>query len=194
MIKHYCVLDFETGGLNHSVNGISEIGFVILDKDFNEIDSYQSHILPYAGLTYSPEALSVSNMTLERLMSIGKDIKVVAKEVYDKLKPYNKNMTLVCHNLAFDNSFIYHFESYGGKSIDSSFMPVKLCTMILSEILTKNHSLKLSSMCEYFGIEFEGHHNSLPDCRATGVLLKKLTTQVKADNKPSTTEVLKFKL
>ena len=59
----YCVLDFETGGLNEKVNGLASVGVIRLDENLQEVD--RDYFLMYEeDKTYDQGALDVNQLTI----------------------------------------------------------------------------------------------------------------------------------
>jgi len=180
MERTYAVVDFETGGFKPEENAITEIGLVVYDKNFNEIDSYQSYITPYDdNLTYSQEALDITDLSMEKIIDEGKTIKEVASDLELLLKKYKRPL-FVAHNAQFDYQWLPHFKQYGKKELKNKFDQNTMCTLVLSRLAFPNKNKHtLGAMCEEFEIELDNAHSALFDVRATGELLAKLVTKMR---------------
>lgn len=111
--KNYIVFDFETGGLDASVNAITELAFIVLDGEtLNEIERYSSFVLPY-NKRYDDQALQFTGISMEMLKN-GQPLKKVLEDFKNCCE---KNKTpkagikgfplLVGHNVEFDIDFLF---------------------------------------------------------------------------------------
>lgn len=182
MERTYTVVDFETGGFYPEENTLTEIGLVVYDENFNELDSYQSYIVPYDdNLICNQEVLDITGLTLEKIIDEGKTIKEVASDLDLLLKKYKRTL-FVAHNAQFDWQWLPHFKQYGKKDLVKKFDQNTLCTLVLSRLAFPSKTKHtLGAMCEEFEIELDNAHSALFDVRATGELLEKLVTKMRGD-------------
>ncbi|NCU26219.1 3'-5' exonuclease, partial [Candidatus Nomurabacteria bacterium] len=130
----YCILDCETGGFSADKHALTEIGFVIINKDLEEVERHSFLIKPYdPKLEYSPQALKVTGLSMDILNSKGLDARAVAESVQEifsrNSKGVKEKLVLVGHNFQFDywfmDAFFKRFDLQIGKYTDETF----LCTM-----------------------------------------------------------------
>ena len=180
--------DCETTGLNAIKNGIIQIAGII-EINNEEVKSFNMKIKPFVYDTVEPEALAVSGTTLEDIKGF-EDPKIAYDNIvtiFDKyVDKYDRNdKFLVCgYNVRFDIDFLKEFFVKNGDDYLFSYfgqvrdpLPVIQYLSSMGKINTINN--KLSTMCEYFGIDIKGAHDAMVDIRATKSLAEKIDSLLK---------------
>lgn len=96
--------DTETTGTNHMVDVITELAYIVTEKNTNLIER-DNYIQIDDNQEYSPEAEKITGITREFLKTNGLPKEQVVKEFYDYLFEKKKTL-LIAHNMAFDSSFV----------------------------------------------------------------------------------------
>lgn len=176
------VFDFETGGLKASKNPITQVGMIMLNEKFKEIQRFESLVRPYGDLEISPKALEISRLSLNRLNSAPPQ-----DEVFNMIKLFfkkerGKKPLLAGHNVAFDISFLKELFRFNKDSlhkyVDSEGDYVSsICTQRLSKLYwpDKGVNHKLGACCKRAGIKLVDAHGAIEDAEATTKLLHFLT-------------------
>lgn len=162
------VFDLETSGLDKNRDYIIEVGAVkitngkICDRFSTLVNSPQMEAL-------SAEVEQLTGITFEQLKC--------APLIEDALKSFYefaKGSILVAHNLLFDLAFLCNWGDRCGISFDE-FEKDAMDTISLAEVILgdKIKSFKLSSIAQYFDIEFT-HHRALDDAETTAKILLEL--------------------
>lgn len=162
--KNFVVVDTETTGLNSAYNEIIELSAVkFINNQPTEI--FTTLIKPNKPIPI--EATRINNITnemVEKSPSIN--------QIIESFDEFICGFDIVAHNLDFDIKFIH---KAGSKMIDSKRR--YFCTLKQSKkILNKDniYSYKLSSLCDYFGINFKNQHRAYADAYCTGLLFNLL--------------------
>lgn len=174
-LKKYIVFDLETTGLDPRKNEIIEIGAVKVE-DGNVIDTFSSFVKPKKGV--KDAAREVNGITDEMLADAPS-----INRILPEFKKFIGSCTLIAHNAEFDCKFLYiacaRFRmKFTNRYIDTLEMAKKAYPNM------KDH--KLSTLCNYFGIENETAHRALSDSQATQKVFSKL-----ADITPPVTHAVK---
>lgn len=172
-LEMYLAFDTETSGI-HSDAQVLTAYFIILDSNFNEIDSLDLKI-KYPVYSIQLKAFQVNNIDLikhEQEALISLDAKIKLKNFLLKHKK-NKYIPLG-HNVKFDLDKMKSFGIYD--HVSSTF---NLDTMQIAQFLKSsnklpfNQSLSLKNLTEYYGIKPSGElHNAECDIRLTIDLFK----------------------
>ena len=162
----YCVLDFETGGLNEKVNGLASVGVIRLDENPQEVD--RAYFLMYEeDKTYEQGALDVNQLTLEQLQREG----VRPEQFIPRLHELVDGLIMVNHNSKFDMAWL----NARGWSIQET-----IDTMVLSLELYPHQKAKQTIAAQREGIVVTNAHNALADVEVCAELLRKYALK-KAD-------------
>lgn len=222
------VYDFETGGLDHLNCGATQISMHAVRLDtFEVIGKYNSYIQPYNKradigkpkrktlknkyddeeegelMTYDPEALKITRITMDMLHSLGKPLDVVCREMIDFIRENTFNVVasnkpiLVGHNPLFDKKFLQQIMLYtdlwsefskvvrGDKDFWGNFQPAQLDTIILSQLAFDDDksisTWKLGSMTERLNIELDDAHDADADVTATREIVRTLTAKMRSN-------------
>jgi DNA polymerase III alpha subunit (gram-positive type) len=198
MAKHkatpYIVSDFETGGLDMSKCGLTELAMQAFEGDsLKLIGSYESLIKPHKVLNngkwidgeYTDGAQKVTGLTVERLMDEGKDIDIVVKEVTAFLKDCNVHNSktgwkpvMVAHNAQFEVKCFQNLAAgrfklsdyfHGQEDFFGNFAPHYIDTLDLAKLLwaqnERQTAYKLSDVLERAGIPLVDAHRAMNDVK-----------------------------
>lgn len=153
-LDSYIVFDLETTGTNYNKNEIIEIAAIKCVGqtiyEFNELVSIQS-ILPL-------NIVFLTGITNEMLYD-AKPIETVLPEFLD----FIGNCKLVGHNI---KAFDIHFINKACRDLNLSTIKNEIIdTLTLSRnILPNLENHKLSTICDYYGIDSSNAHRALSDC------------------------------
>ena len=175
-LEMYLAFDTETSGI-HSDAQVLTAYFIILDSNFNEIDSLDLKI-KYPVYSIQLKAFEINKIDLikhDKESIISLDAKIKLKNFLLKHNNSQKNKYVpLGHNVKFDLDKMKSFGIYD--HVSSLF---NLDTMQISQFLKSsnklpsNQSLSLKNLTEYFCIKPKGElHNAECDIRLTIDLLK----------------------
>lgn len=153
------VFDFETTGLNSKEHEIIQVGAI---KYRNEkiIDSYESLIKPSSPI--SPKITKLTGITNEMVVDAP-----LPKDLLTDLHNFIRGETLVAHNAPFDMRFLLE-KSKQHQITHEKFKVIDTLRLSREYIhSTSNH--KLATLKKYLKVDALSH-NSIEDCRVTGVL------------------------
>jgi DNA polymerase III alpha subunit (gram-positive type) len=175
---NFLTFDLETGGLKSEENPVLEVAFFAMDKDLNEIDSYNSLIKPYGKLKITDGALKANGLNLETLEEKGKECKEVAEDLVQFFIKHKKRKTLpiLCgHNIEhFDIPFLDQFMNFCGKDIsklvNNDFIIDTLWWSRIRWVESINY--KLVTCCDNAGIELINAHRAVADTKANQELVR----------------------
>lgn len=168
-VRHFAVIDLETGGLSGESDPIYQVAAVCGDLHPNEtrltnistwssmirlrrpwdaISAQHIHGISRRQLLFAPSSLQVLNNLFDR---------IGAREI-------------VAHNLAFDWKFLTT-----AAQMNDLQLPIgpHLCTLRLSRRLDpdRQRSHRLSDVCKRYGIDIGRSHDALHDAVATSEIL-----------------------
>ena len=156
MMREYIVLDLEMTGLSAKTDQIIEIGAIKV-CDGKMTDSYAC--LVNARCSVPQRVVELTGITDEMIQS-----GVERDEAIGGLLDFLEGYVLVGQNLNFDYGFlkqwaVNHKRPLEAKACDT----LKIARMLLPV----EQSKKLSSLCEYFGIQRQREHRALDDAMET---------------------------
>lgn len=136
-ISHCVGLDFETGGKDCKVHGITEVGLVSFRIDnFEKISSFQAYVKPYnkvdivkrvrkksdkpvdSLMVYTDEALEYTGLSIELLKEKGLELDNVVESLIAEFEKANLDGSrvskpiLVGHNIQFDIGFLHQIFAF----------------------------------------------------------------------------------
>ncbi len=165
----FVVFDIETTGLSAVNDEIIEIGACKV-KDGEIVDRFSSFVNP--GVLISEEITNLTGITNE-MVKDASPISAVLKDFID----FCQDAPLVAHNASFDVSFI---KQAAGR-LNISYRPVSIDTLGLARALLPELSKhKLNLVCDYLGVELNGHHRAVNDAEATAQVFIKFIQKLKA--------------
>jgi DNA polymerase-3 subunit epsilon len=157
------VIDFETTGMSPETGGrATEIGVVVL-RDSEVVDRYQS--LMNAGVWVPPFIEALTGISNEMVRTAPPAARVMAQAA-----DFVGDLPLVAHNAAFDRRFWDAELGRLGRSRRQAFA----CTLLLSRrIHPEAPSHRLASLVEFHGLPVAGrHHRALADAEMAASLLR----------------------
>ena len=156
MINEYIVLDLEMTGLSAKTDQIIEIGAIKI-CDGKRIDSYACMVNAHCSV---PERVVELTGITDEMVREG----VEKDEAISGLLDFLEGYVLVGQNLNFDYGFLKQWAVNQKRPLEA-----KACDTlkIARELLPVDQSKKLSSLCEYFGIERQREHRALDDAVET---------------------------
>lgn len=169
-------LDFETGGLDATRNPIIQAAWIV-ERNREVIAERVFDVVPSQNDELNLGALAINGFTLERLKAGVTLDRVMTAMKIDCLPMMG---AWICgHNVQFDINFLHE----AGRRINTNIGMFLDTRKVLDtrSILSFYRSLglvdvrdcKLSTACEYFGIEIQAH-DALSDIRATRELFHHL--------------------
>lgn len=173
MFTDYCVLDFETSGLNPQIDYALEAAMIrVRNNQITATDAF--FIRPHKGFIVSSQTTRLTGITQENI-----DGGITPDDAYFRIREFIGQDCIVCHNTPFDMGFLMSLARRAGDPIR---VPT-LCTLSLSRKafpLLANH--KLASLAKEFGLS-SPIHRAEADCHTTHELLQLIGTQL--DKRPS---------
>jgi DNA polymerase-3 subunit epsilon len=169
------VLDIETTGFSPLKDRVIEVGAVILDRNGDIIERYQSLCLPHGDIVIPKEASRVNGITIEILKG-----QLPTAIVMEQLFTFIGNRTIVAHNAAFDSKFLVTEMKRIGKVVWNPF----ICTLKLSRrLIATTTSHKLVDLKNFIGFRRPGNekhcdHRAFDDVLVTVHLFKFLMNRL----------------
>jgi DNA polymerase III subunit epsilon len=165
---NYVVIDFETTGLDYTVEQITEVALIKYDESFNEIGSLNTIVKLEEGRVLSDFIRNLTGLTeeyLEKGMSEGLAM-IMVEDFIDE------DTIVVAQYAPFDLAYM---SKYG--IVPNRF----ICTKSLTSQVEPTVSSSLKPTCERLGIPLENAHRAFADVRATAEVLKYRLKEHKAD-------------
>lgn len=161
-MKNFAAIDFETA--NSYRSSVCSVGIVIV-RDSKIVDSFYSLIHPTPD-EYNPRCVAVHGLTYKDT-----DGAPNFKDVWSKVEPKIKSLTLVAHNKAFDESCLKAvFRTYGMDYPDYDFK----CTLIAARKKLRLAHYTLDNVLEAVEGPMQNHHHALADAEACAKIAIKL--------------------
>ena len=156
MIRDYIVLDLEMTGLSAKTDQIIEIGAIKI-CDGQQVDAYHCMVNAHCSV---PERITELTGITEEMVKTGVDRDIAVSGLFD----FIEGAVLVGQNLNFDYGFLKQWAVNHKRPLEA-----KACDTlkIARELLPVEQSKKLSSLCEFFGIERQREHRALDDAIET---------------------------
>lgn len=167
MINEYIVLDLEMTGLSAKTDQIIEIGAIKV-CDGKRVDSYACIVNARCSV---PERVVELTGITDEMVRDGMEKDEAIGGLLDFLEGY----VLVGQNLNFDYGFLKQWAVNHKRPLEA-----KACDTlkIARELLPADQSKKLSSLCEFFGIERQREHRALDDALETWKVFEALVKMV----------------
>lgn len=159
----YFFYDLETTGLDSEKCAIHQLsGKVIIDGVVKE--TFDIHMQPFSGAEISDEALKVSNVTREQLVSYQpqseayKQVMGILSKYVNKFDKTDKMYLVGFNNVRFDNYFLRaFFDRNGNRYFGSYFWSDSMDCMVLASVLLAHErpqmpNFKQSTVAQYLGI------------------------------------------
>lgn len=188
MAKKLFYYDVETTGLKYWENAIHQISGMI-EIDGKVMEEFDFHVRPYENAVISKEALDVSHVTVEQIMSypsideVHMNIISMLSKYVDRYNKKDKMFLVGYNNASFDNNFFKAlFDHAGDKYFHSWFWSVPLDVIVLSQQKLMNirpdmENFKLYNVAKTLGISVDDEklHDAFYDIYLTRSIYKMVT-------------------
>ena len=160
-VDSYVVFDFETTGMNPSVNRIIEVGAVkVIDN--NIVDSFSQLINPMQYITARiSRVVNITNCMVEDSPTI--------EYVLPKFLEFIGDFPLVAHNARFDMGFLISNAHRLGYEINNNVLDTLLLSRKFNKDCAKHN---LNYLTKHFNIKLDHAHRAYYDALATCSLYK----------------------
>lgn len=154
--EDYVVFDLETTGINQEYDAIIEISAVKV-KNHEIAEEFSTLVNPGRRI---PKAATAVNGITDDMVADAPDITAAMEAFLD----FIGDSVLVGHNIhTFDTNFVYDAAVYNlGKELSNDYIDT---LYMARQYLPQLSHHKLTDVSTYFGIETEGAHRALYDCR-----------------------------
>ena len=171
VILDFTVIDAETTGRSDKADDVTEIS-AIKYRNGKRIDSFSTLIKAKNPiLPFVVELTGINDHMLEAAPKID--------DVIIKLKQFIGEDIILGHDVDFDYKLINEsYERVTGNQLNNH----KVDTLKIAKCLIKdseNH--KLSTLCQYFGVERKNGHRALYDCHQTAQVYLELVKHYKEE-------------
>ena len=162
----FVALDFETA--NQYRSSVCSIGLVFVEN--SEITETFYELIKPCPNYYSPFCTQIHGLS----QSDTKNARLFP-EIWAELLPKIKDLPLVAHNSAFDESCLRAVLAYYGLPPHTNpfFCTYRLARKQLPKLI--NH--KLDTVSAYLGFDLKQHHHALADAKACAHIALKLTNE-----------------
>lgn len=179
--------DLETTGTNPGKNGIHQIaGIIIIDG--KEKERFEIKVRPNPKAIIEPEALAVSNVTVEEIMAYQsfeegyKQLIAILNKYISKYDKKDKFFSLGYNIASFDDNFLRGFfiqngDNYFGSYFWADVLDVRvLAIRQLMPVRSQMENFKLMTVARQMGIDIEEAklHDAVYDCDVTWQVFQKL--------------------
>jgi DNA polymerase III subunit epsilon len=167
-LNNLLILDLETTGLDRNANFVIEIGAIRI-TNHRPVASL-STVVNFGGIL--PGSIPGLTGIHQEDVDAGCEKDYAFRALRGLMYP---PCVVVCHNAAFDISFLYR-EMVERMKLEGVTPISFLCTMTVAAALFPNEpgGYSLAAMCQKFGIVQTAAHRAMPDARACYSLLRKL--------------------
>lgn len=169
MINEYVVVDLEMTGLSAKTDQIIEIGAIKVSNQ-KIVDTFACIVNSHCAV---PEKIAELTGITNEMVQNGQE----REEAIPKLLDFIEGYVLVGQNLNFDYGFLKQWAVNHKRPLEA-----RACDTlkIARQLLPVEQSKKLSSLCEYFGIERQNAHRALDDAVETWHVFECLVELAKA--------------
>ncbi len=183
--------DLETTGLDYKVNAIHQLSGCI-EIDGTVVEEFNLKMQPYEGAVIEPEALKVSNITMEHLAThepseavFARFMGIISRHV-NRFKKTDKMYLVGYNNASFDNPFLRRWYEIHQKDefFGSFFWSNSLDVMVLASeyLLDKRvvmENFKLMTVARAVGIEIDESklHDAQYDIELTRTIYRIVTNR-----------------
>lgn len=156
MINEYVVVDLEMTGLSAKTDQIIEIGAIKI-CNHQVVDTLACIVNSHCSV---PERIVELTGITDEMVRAG----VEREEAVPRLLDFMDGYVLVGQNLSFDYGFLKQWAVNHKRPLEAQACDT---LKIARAMLPVDQSKKLSSLCEYFGIERQREHRALDDAMET---------------------------
>ena len=168
----YLVFDTETTGFPPKAR-MTQLAYLLMDEKGNELESYQSIVIPDGWEVPKKKFFIDNNMSTERCLAEGRPVFEVLRKFQEALKKCNYK---IAHNIRFDNQIVLKEIKLANITWQLFHYKKGICTMMEAynggySGTHANGNTKWPKLIELheklFNKEFDGAHDALADVRAT---------------------------
>lgn len=178
---NFTAIDFETA--NASRSSICSVGFAMVQ---NGKIVKTEHVL----IKPVPNYYDGFNSHLHGIDDSHTRDKKTFKQLWEELKPYFHDQTIIAHNASFDCSVLRY-------TLDVARLPYPdlnyHCTYRLAEKALGLYSHKLNVVSDHFNIKLK-HHNAESDAQAAALIALRLCEKLKVDSLEKLSADLGFRI
>ena len=192
---NFVVYDFETTGRNPTWDQIIQVGAILIDKNFNEIDQFQARCSLKPGLIPHPGALLVNQTTISMLNETNLSHYELIVQMLEKFSQWSPAIFIGYNSINFDEEFLrktlfkvlkqpYFTQLEGNKRADalnlvrSSYLYYPDCINVpINE--KGNNTFKLELLTKHNDIKHFAH-DAMGDVLATIEIIKILQQKSQA--------------
>ena len=161
-MKDFAAIDFETA--NGYRSSVCSVGVVVV-RDGEIEEKFYSLIRP------NPNFYTEFTTRIHGLTRIDTDDQPYFPEVWARIHPIVRGLTLVAHNKPFDEGCLRAaFSRYGLEYPDYKF----LCTLAASRKCLRLPNHQLHTVAAACGFDLANHHHALADAEACAAIALKL--------------------
>nr|DAY08596.1 MAG TPA: DEDDh [Caudoviricetes sp.] len=176
--SNYLVHDCETGGLDPTVNPITQYACIVLDgKTLKELDRFETFVKPYGDLTIDDMALKKTMVTMSDIKN-GVNVKSFVETAKDLWTQYQgkskykdaRRLISVGHNITFDHGFLeYAFLFCKAGTIFDLLHDSFIDTLPLTKLafgVNGDEKITLSDAVRYSKLKITDAHGAMNDVEA----------------------------
>lgn len=177
MSNMYCVIDFETTGINPFRDKPIEIGAVLLDNDLKEVKTFHSYINP-GKARFKRSAINISGVTSSIAQNYPEPQEVL--ELY--FKTMGTDYRFVGWNISFDVTFMRRLaHKYGNmrrfNKINHRHIDIQTISYLASSLEIIDETKSFSDLITQFKGERSKNHNALQDAILTAEAFRFLSSK-----------------
>lgn len=151
-------IDFETGGLNPQIHGVSSVAI----GNNNPAEDRVYYFTPEENKFYTSEAININKLELEELDAKGKPLLKIMHDIREKFFTSGERIRLIAHNAEFDGFFLL-----GLAKTCNVFLPGMELYCTMNEAKRRNFArINLGGVYETITGKTLEAHNALNDMRA----------------------------
>ena len=168
-VSDYVVFDLETTGISCTTDEVVEISAVKVQNG-EVVDEFTTLVNPGRPIPYS--ASEVNGITDDMVAN-----SPFFEEALSEFLTFVGDAVLVGHNIhTFDMKFLYRdAERFWGETIGNDYIDT---LQIARAYLPKLSRYRLVDLADYYGIDVEGAHRALNDCRMNQLVFELLGKEI----------------
>ncbi|MGV8910276.1 MAG: PolC-type DNA polymerase III, partial [Propionicimonas sp.] len=174
--------DLETNGFNYRDDNIIEVGVVVLDANFNEVDRYETLVKPpprpkQPGQELTREerldtgAVHIHGISTDDVRD-ARDFDEICFELRDKLN----GRCLVAHNAPFELGHLK--DSFRKAGVNPGWTGVLDTLRIARRHMTDLPNARLATVCDSLGVDYTNGHRALHDASVTVQALQQMNRRL----------------
>ena len=169
-VPDYVVFDLETTGTSCAFDEVVEISAIRV-RNGKAVEEFSTLVNP--GRPIPRNASDVNGIT-DDMVSGSPSF----HEAFSEFLDFVKDEVLVGHNIhTFDMNFLYRdAERFWGKTLGNDYIDTY---QIAKRYLPQLAHRRLTDLAEYYGIDADGAHRALSDCRMNQKVFEKLHDEMK---------------